>query len=71
MTTINENSTPIHFPSNVRRLFGWSVVGLCIAAGLSSTREAHQIHVGKHFFKKPCGPFRSRYVAVTNSTKRF
>jgi len=47
-------------------LFGWSVVGICVAAGLSSTRGAHQKHFAKHLFKKPCGLLRSRYAAVTN-----
>ena len=58
--------TPIHFPSNIRRLFGWSVVGICLAVGLSVTRGAHQKHLAKHFFTKPCGLVRSRYVALTN-----
>ena len=59
-------STPIHFPSNVRRLFGWPVVGICTTVGLSATRGAHQKHFAKHFFTKPCGQVRSRYVALTN-----
>ena len=59
-------STPIHFPSNIRRLFGWTVVGICLAVGLSVTRGAHQKHLAKHFFTKPCGLVRSRYVALTN-----
>ena len=60
-------STPIHFiPSNIRRLFGWSVVGICITVGLSAERGEHQKHFAKHFFTKPRGLVRSRYVAVTN-----
>lgn len=55
---------PIHFPSNIRRLFGWPVVGNCIAVGLSSTKGSCRLHFAKHFCKKPCGLLRSRYVAV-------
>ena len=58
--------TPIHFPSNIRRLFGWPMVGICLAVGLSVTRGAHQKYFAKHFFTKPCGLVRSRYVALTN-----
>ena len=59
-------SASIHFPSNIRGLFGWSVVGICIAVGLSATRGAHQKHFTEHFFTEPRGLVRSRYVSVTN-----
>ena len=61
-------STLIHFPSYIRRLPGWPVVGICIAVGLSSTRGAHPKNFGKRFFEKSCGRLRPRYVAVNRET---
>lgn len=61
-------STLIHFPSYIRRLPGWPVVGICIAVGLPSTRGAHPKNFGKRFWGKPCGILQARYVAVNRET---